>query len=141
MNNSMLRFCPEKNENGQRIALGLCGDVTTCVLNDIDLDAQGHVLVFETKVRNVCPGKRVAVAIALHELDGDGVEYPRGMKTLTLPAHHEQYNCDIAIQNIRFILPGDISVNTQDSDSCTQRQFVARTHAHYVDAYGGDGEV
>lgn len=72
-------------------------------------------------------------AFSLSELDPRGNEYPRGMKTFTVPAHHHSYCADIPVEAMRFILPEDISVSGT-SDSCgNRRHFTARVVAHYID--------
>ncbi|MFQ8831818.1 MAG: hypothetical protein ACLR7U_02260 [Ruthenibacterium lactatiformans] len=97
------------------------------------MEGQGRILDLTMCLKNVCPGKRVAVGIALSELDPRGNEYPRGMKTFTVPAHHHSYCADIPVEAMRFILPEDISVSGT-SDSCgNRRHFTARVVAHYID--------
>ena len=40
------------------------------------MEGQGRILDLTMCLKNVCPGKRVAVGIALSELDPRGNEYP-----------------------------------------------------------------
>ena len=42
-------------------------------------DGAGRVLDVNLLLRNVCPGKRIAVGITLHEVDGMGGEHARGL--------------------------------------------------------------
>ena len=110
-----------------------CEDHKVCHIGDTVMEGQGRILDLTMCLKNVCPGKRVAVGIALSELDPRGNEYPRGMKTFTVPAHHHSYCADIPVEAMRFILPEDISVSGT-SDSCgNRRHFTARVVAHYID--------
>ena len=47
----------------------------------------GCIIQMDVTIKNVCPGKRVALAAILTEVDEHGMEYQRGMKALTIPAH------------------------------------------------------
>ena len=62
-----------------------CEDHKVCHIGDTVMEGQGRILDLTMCLKNVCPGKRVAVGIALSELDPRGNEYPRGMKTFTVP--------------------------------------------------------
>ncbi len=53
-------------------------DFVSVDLGDIDLQSQGRILEVRATIRNVCPDKRVALAILLSEVDKKGEEYPRG---------------------------------------------------------------
>ena len=57
-----------------------CEDHKVCHIGDTVMEGQGRILDLTMCLKNVCPGKRVAVGIALSELDPRGNEYPRGMK-------------------------------------------------------------
>ena len=120
-------------ENGTTYTFERCDDTLTCNLDDVQMEPSGKMLDLSTCLRNVCPGKRTALAVTLHEKDDNDVEYARGVRMMTIPAHNESCSRDILVEHIRFVLPDDNSVS-----STGQRRFVARTIAHYVDSTEGD---
>lgn len=133
--NAMLQYNPERCGCSDTITISSCNDSKAITLDDLELQSQGRILEVSVRVRDICPGKRTAVGILLHEMDSSGNEYPRGVKTFTLPAHHEQSCRDIMLQCVRFVLPEDIGMGggCANGSSCGQRRFVVRTIAHYVD--------
>ena len=50
------------------------------------LESQGRILQLDLTLKQVCPGKRGALAVILTEVDENGQEHARGMKTVTIPA-------------------------------------------------------
>ena len=102
-------------------------------LGENSLEAVGRIVTLSTTIRNVCPNKRVALAVQLSELDDEGLEYERGLKTFTIPAHTCSGCQDVNVSNIKFILPEDISVSSCSS-MCCERNLRARVISHYIDA-------
>ena len=85
-------------------------------------------------LKNICPGKRVAMAVILSEMDEKGAEYPRGMKTITIPAHTSATCQDVLVKCMKFVLPEDLDVSGGiDSAICNPRYFRARVFANYID--------
>ena len=78
-------------------------------MGDIYLDQQGQIVQLSATLKHVCPGKRVALAVVLTELAQDGTEYPRGMQTMTVPAHTGTACQDVPVSCIPFVVPGDAS--------------------------------
>lgn len=110
-----------------------CEEVKTYTIQDKYLDGLGRVLDVSLKIKQVCPNKRVALGIAIVELDQLGKEYPRGLKTITIPAHDAPVCKDISVDSVRFIMPEDISVGSS-TDMCQNcRRFRVRATAHYID--------
>lgn len=64
-----------------------CSDAVVVDMGDTYLESLGRIIQLDVTVRNVCPGKRVALAVILTEVDENGEEYQRGMKAMTIPAH------------------------------------------------------
>ena len=86
-------------------------------------------------LKNVCPRKRVALAIALSEDDQQGNEYQRGTKTLTIPAHFSTSCRDVLVKCVKFILPEDLDVSGGSTTAmCNTRNFKARVFAHNIDS-------
>ena len=128
-----LQYAADGEMRCEYLAMDRCADAMTYELEDIELDARGRIVELTLKLKDVCPGKRTALGIMLHERDEDGAEYPRGMRTMTVPAHSAPCNQDIVIRRIRFVLPVDLSLARP---GC-QREFVVRTTVHYVDIDDG----
>ena len=121
------------------ISIGGCSDTASCSVVDVRPESQGRMVEIAVRVRSVCPGKRTALGVLLHELDENDVEHVRGMKSMTLPAHQEQYCCDIIVEGLRFILPEDVSLSADGG--CGERRFRVRTHVHYMDVADSCGCV
>ena len=89
----------------------------------------------DVNLKNVCPRKRVALAIALSEVDQQGNEYQRGTKTLTIPAHFSTSCRDVLVKCVKFILPENLDVSGGSTTAmCNTRNFKARVFAHNIDS-------
>ena len=103
-------------------------------LGDVYLESAGRILQLNVNLKNVCPRKRVALAIALSEVDQQGNEYQRGTKTLTIPAHFSTSCRDVLVNCIHFVVPEDLDVSGCAKQSiCNRRKFQVRWIAHYID--------
>lgn len=109
------------------IAVTGCDDFVIFNAGDLALEDTGRILQLDVNLQNVCPNRRVALAVVLTELDGSGQSQPRGMKTYTIPAHVLPSCTDVLITCIRFILPDD------GMPLCADRTLQARFMAHYID--------
>lgn len=121
--------CPAPRD----VTLEGCEDTTSVDVGDTVLEAQGRILQVSATVRNVCPGKRVALAVVLTELDHAGGEHPRGLKTFTIPAHYEPACRDVEVRCIRFVLPEDLNVSGRGECLCCPRKLRVRLISHYID--------
>lgn len=122
--------CPEPVE----LTVEGCADTILADLGDVYLSSLGRILQLDVTVRNVCPNRRVALAAILTEVDQDGMEYQRGMKTMTIPAHRYEGCRDIQVKCIQFVVPEDISENGEPAHAmCAPRKFKARFIAHTID--------
>lgn len=90
----------------------------------------GRVLDVNMTLRSMCPGRRAAVGMHLMEVDEAGVEFQRGFRAVTVPAHNGSQNRDVALPAVRFIIPEDVNTN-----GC-RRHFVVRAINHYMDEPG-----
>lgn len=111
-----------------------CQDLVEADLGDTYLESTGRIVEMDVTVKNVCPGKRVALAVILTEVDENGLEHQRGMKTMTLPAHSYPTCRDMLVKCIRFVLPDDLDVSGDEPQSmCGTRSLRARVIAHNID--------
>lgn len=108
-----------------------CEDSLLVDLGDTYLESQGRIIQVDATVKQVCPHTRVALAVILTEVDTDGMEYQRGMKAVTLPAHDFLGCRDIQVKCIKFVVPEDLSVS--GGSLCSPRNFKARLIAHSID--------
>lgn len=134
---TILADCPEpefSEDCRQPVCVKLegCQDTAEYDLGDVYLESQGKILELDLTLKNICPGKRVALAVILTEVDSYGTEYPRGMKILTVPAHFRTGCQDISVRCIKFVLPDDLNVSC--SARCCERNFKARVISHYIDS-------
>ena len=109
-NASALRLRMEDEKLSDVISIGSCSDKVSCSLVEIQPEAQGRIVEINVRVRR------------------------RGMKAMTLPAHHEASCRDIIVEGVRFVLPEDVSLASEESGGCGERRFRVRTHVHYMDA-------
>lgn len=123
--------CPQPLD----ITIDGCEDSLVFDSGDLMMQSAGRILQLSVTLKNVCPGKRVALAAIVTEVDSEGLEYKRGFKTMTIPAHNRNRCRDVKIDCIKFVLPEDLSVgeNQDGSSICGDRQFKASFIAHYID--------
>ena len=111
-----------------------CQDSVLIDMGEASLESLGRILQLDLTMKNVCPRRRVALAVVLSEVDANGLEYPRGMKTMTLPAHSYPTCRNIRVKRIHFVLPEDLDVSGGSLTSiCNPRNFKARVLANYID--------
>ena len=111
-----------------------CSDSVLVDMGDTYLESQGLIIQMDVTIKNVCPGKRVALAAILTEVDENGMEYQRGMKTMTIPAHSSSVCRDVLVKCIKFVVPEDLDVSREsDQSTCNRRKFKVRFIAHNID--------
>lgn len=111
-----------------------CEDSIVLDMGNTYLESLGRILQLDVTVKNVCPGKRVALGVVLTEVDDEGNEYQRGMKAITIPAHNSSTCRDVLVKCIKFVLPEDLSVaNNTEVSMFSTRSFKARFIAHHID--------
>ena len=111
-----------------------CKDFAVIDLGEVYLESLGRILELNLTIKNVCPNKRVALGIILTEVDCYGKEHQRGLKTMTIPAHHYPGCRDIQVKCIKFVLPEDLNVCRGNSGSmCGERKFKAQVIANTID--------
>ena len=112
-----------------------CKDSVILDLGDTYIDSLGRIVQLDVTVKDVCPKKRVALAVILTELDANGIEYPRGTKAITIPAHRSIGCRDVLVKCIKFVLPEDLAVSGGARNSlCNKRNFKVRFLANYIDS-------
>lgn len=122
--------CPEPVE----LAIDSCSNSIEFNAGELALESLGRIAQLDVTLKNVCPNKRVALAVWLNEVDSLGNEYKRGLKTMTIPAHTRATCNDIVVRCIKFVLPDDIDVNDSQDTMCDARHLRARFIAHYIDS-------
>lgn len=122
-------ICPEPVP----LTIGGCEDTLEFDAGDIGLESLGRIVQLSVTLQNVCPHRRVALAAVLTEVDGQGVEHPRGMKTVLIPAHTRGACQDVTVRCIKFVLPESLDVSGTADSICDARNFKARFIANYID--------
>lgn len=110
-----------------------CEDTIEFDAGDFGMESIGRILQLDITLKNICPQKRVALAVLLNEVDSVGIEHKRGMKTMTIPAHTRENCQDVIVRCIKFVLPEDLNVSGTTDSICNTRRFKARFIAHYID--------
>ena len=126
-------ICNESCNDPAEVSVYGCSDAVEIDAGDICMDGLGRIVQLDVTLRNVCPNKRVALAVLLNEVDLLGNEYKRGMKTMTIPAHTREGCRDITVRCLNFVLPEDLNVSSSTGCMCNARNFKARFIAHYID--------
>lgn len=126
--------CVECSPKETAVTAPGCQDTITLDLDQVHLESTGRIAQVRVTLKNVCPEKRVALALQLLELDEQDQEIKRGMKFFTIPAHHGPNCRDVDLRCIRFILP-DLSCPCGASQTGCRPQIrlIARAFAHYID--------
>ena len=122
--------CPEPVD----VVLEGCETELEFDAGEVSLESLGRILKLDVTIPNVCPGRRVALAVILTEVDHRCNEYRRGMKTLVIPAHYESGCRNVTVRCIRFVLPELLDVSGDPDRLCDERRFKARFLANYIDA-------
>lgn len=110
-----------------------CTDTVEFDVDAFGMQSLGRIVRLNVTLQNVCPNKRVALAVLLNEVDLYDCEHKRGTKILTVPAHTRQTCHDVTIRCIEFVLPEDLDVSGTADSMCNTRRFKARFIAHYID--------
>ncbi len=122
--------CPEPVS----ITFSGCNETVEIDAGTIALETLGRIIQLDVTLQNICPNKRVALAVVLTETDAEGNEYQRGMKTLLIPAHSSETCRDVTVRCIKFVLPEELDVSEPDGVFCNTRSFNARIFANYIDS-------
>ena len=121
--------CPEPVD----VYIDGCEDTVEVDAGDIGLDSLGRILKLDVTIRDVCPHKRVALAVILTEVDDKHNEYRRGLKTLVIPAHDREGCRDVTVRCVKFVLPEELDVSGDADSMCNRRNFKVRFLANYID--------
>lgn len=122
-------ICPEPVD----LTVDGCEDTLEFDAGDLEMGSLGRIVQLSVTLQNVCPNKRVALAAILTEVDDQGIEYKRGMKTMLIPAHTRDTCRDVTIRCIKFVLPEGLDVSGSVGSMCNARNFKARFIANYID--------
>lgn len=126
-------ICPENCKDPVDIVVDGCSDSIEFDAGELCIDGLGRIVQLDVTLNNVCPYKRVALAVLLNEVDDTGTEHKRGMKTMVIPAHSRSSCQDITIRCVRFVLPEELNVSETQNCICNNRNLKARFIAHYID--------
>lgn len=113
------------------VTLG-CSDSIEFDAGEVEMQSLGRIVKVDFTLQSVCPNKRVAAAVVLNEIDAEGNEHKRGMKTLTIPAHTQNSCRDVLVRCVKFVLPEDLDV-FDTTGPCNQRNLRVRVFANYID--------
>lgn len=121
--------CPEPVE----LTVDGCEDTLEFDAGDLEMESLGRIVQLSVTLLNVCPNRRVGLAAILTEVDDQGIEYKRGMKTVLIPAHTRSTCQDVTVRCLKFVLPESLNVSGQTDTICGARNFKARFIANYID--------
>lgn len=123
---------PEECPTPVSLTVNGCDDTVEFDAGTLALESLGRIVMLDVTLKNVCPNKRVALAVILTEETPNNTEIKRGMKILTIPAHTQTCR-DVTVRCIKFVLP-DEPETAGSMGSCRERVTLkARMIAHYID--------
>lgn len=125
--------CPEGCPVTADITVDGCSDTVEFDAGELVMDSLGRIVQLDVTLHNVCPNRRVALAVMLNELDAADTEHKRSFKTMTIPAHTAETCRDVTVRCIKFVVPENLDVSDDAFSICNERRFRARLIAHYVD--------
>lgn len=126
---------PEPCPMPVKVEIEGCKDSIIYDVGDVYLESLGRILQLNINLKNVCPHKRIALAVILDEVDKHGVECQRGVKIMTVPAHNAPTCRDVLVKCIKFVLPEDLASACGGPTSiCSTRNFKVRVIAHPIDS-------
>ena len=113
------------------ICFNSCETYKSAEIGCVPPDGQGRILDLSFTLRGVCPNCRIAVCVALYEVDSCGCETPCGMKMFAVGPTSCSRCADIPVSGLRFILPENI---TGEGASCCRRRCInVKIMTNYID--------
>lgn len=125
---------PEPCPEALTIPVSGCEELVEFDAGELELSSLGRIVEVNVTLDRVCPGRRVALAAILTEVDRYGDEHQRGMKIFTIPAHTGSQCRDIAVRCIRFVLPELEETSGECGCTCREKTLRVRFLANYVDS-------
>ena len=126
---------PEPCPLPEDVTVDGCEDSVVFDAGNVYLESTGRILQLDINLKHVCPNRRVALGVILTEVDQEGNEHQRGMKTMTIPAHTYPECRDILVKCVKFVLPEDLDVSGETPEAtCNARNLRARIIAHNIDS-------
>ena len=132
-NDNEVKKCDCKPCYKHDIYFEACDNIKSCNLGSRFVDDQGKILDLSLTLRDVCPLKRTAVAIALYEIGSCHSKQLIALKVKTIPASGATERQDICVDNIRFVIPDDTDTSTDG-----RRRFSVEVSANYIDVVSSD---
>lgn len=115
------------------ITLEGCDDTAHFDLGEIYSDCVGRILTLDLTLRNVCPGKRMAVAIVITEFVGN-TEVSRGFKTMIVQGPTATECGDVFLECVSFVLPEDPDERGCERGLCRTRNMRVRVLSNMIDS-------
>lgn len=125
---------PEPCPQAIDIPVSGCEELVEFDAGELELSALGRIVELNVTLDRVCPGRRVALAAILSEVDDNGDECQRGMKIFTIPAHTGTQCRSVEVRCIRFVLPELEETSGECGCTCREKTLRARFLANYVDS-------
>lgn len=108
-----------------------CDQYITYNIGQIKPSGLGRILEVSLKIESCCPGRKIALAVILYELDSRNVKYLRGTKTYVV-TNTTSSCCNLTIDNIYFVLPECLDMIGNQGSICDSRKFILFALAHYI---------
>ena len=126
-------YFPEECPTAMEFTVESCEDAVNISLNDVELHSLGRIVQVNVTIKDVCPGKRIAVGVFLSEMNPCNQEVRRGVKMFTVPPLNGTHCRNLKLKCIRFVVPEDIDGTYCEDMLCRKRIFKASAIANYID--------
>ena len=126
-----VNFCEGRCADPVDFTSSGCTDSIEFDAGDVCIEGFGRIVRINTVLRSVCPGRRVALAVILNEVDGEENEVGIGTKFLTIPAVTGEVCRDVNVNCITFVVP---EASDTALPPCAERTYRARFIANYLDS-------
>jgi hypothetical protein len=125
----VLISCEACCEKQQEVTFNSCEDIKDAVIHDINLKNECRFLKINVKLKKVCSGRKITVAVIVSE-NICGIYVLKGMKgfEFTVPGTNGRCMENVDADGFCFIFP--------DEDLCSTRKFKINVIAHYSSFHG-----
>ena len=127
-------YCAEGCPLPVDITVSGCEDTVEINAGDISMESLGRIVQLDVTLKNVCSGRRVALAVVLNEVNACCEPQKRGIKFFTIPAYTGTTCRDITVRCIRFVLPEELDSSGEPDVMCNRRNLQAQFIANYTDS-------
>ena len=113
--------CGDKTDE---VTLCACDEFKEYVVHNVHLHCEGRILTVKVQLKDVCPDRKVRIAVLLYEKECLGKEL-RGLRTAEIKTPRSHCGCvdEVVVGDFCFVLP--------EEQICNRKEVVIKVVAHY----------